>query len=289
MILPSFTIISCILPIIRCGAVPILVDSDPVTWNMDVKKIENIINSERAMAKKGREDEIKSIEESIRFKREMAKHRREDEIKKIEDTIGSKRKMAKQRREDQIILYEEAADIASKLEIGEKVDTTNILTNSQLNISTASIPLYYRGFRALNNEIKLLKNRKSDDPFIPGLRDLQENLTKLRNRKSDDPFIFGLRELQVKVDQLRSIKSDYTFFAGLRGLQENLALLRSIKIDEEGQHAVIIDQAAYSPKSIIKPKRRLIVTISTMVGLILGIFLVYTISFIQKQKLIHSA
>ena len=44
VILPSFTIISCILPIIRCGAVPILVDSDPVTWNMDVKKIEDIIN-----------------------------------------------------------------------------------------------------------------------------------------------------------------------------------------------------------------------------------------------------
>ena len=45
VILPSFTIISCILPIIRCGAVPILVDSDPVTWNMDVKKIEDIITS----------------------------------------------------------------------------------------------------------------------------------------------------------------------------------------------------------------------------------------------------
>ena len=45
VILPSFTIISCILPIIRCGAIPILIDSDPVTWNMDVKKIEDRITS----------------------------------------------------------------------------------------------------------------------------------------------------------------------------------------------------------------------------------------------------
>ena len=45
VILPSFTIISCILPIIRCGAKPILIDSDPVTWNMDVTKIENKISS----------------------------------------------------------------------------------------------------------------------------------------------------------------------------------------------------------------------------------------------------
>ena len=45
VILPSFTIISCILPIIRYGAVPILVDSDPDTWNMDVNKIEKKITS----------------------------------------------------------------------------------------------------------------------------------------------------------------------------------------------------------------------------------------------------
>ena len=45
VILPSFTIISCILPIIRSGAIPILIDSDPVTWNMDVNKIEKKITS----------------------------------------------------------------------------------------------------------------------------------------------------------------------------------------------------------------------------------------------------
>lgn len=40
VILPTFTIISCINQIVRCGAVPVLIDSDPVTWNMDVTKIE---------------------------------------------------------------------------------------------------------------------------------------------------------------------------------------------------------------------------------------------------------
>lgn len=40
VILPTFTIISCILQIIRSGAIPILVDSDPITWNMDVTQIE---------------------------------------------------------------------------------------------------------------------------------------------------------------------------------------------------------------------------------------------------------
>lgn len=40
VIVPTFTIISCITQIVRCGAIPVLVDSDPVTWNMDANQIE---------------------------------------------------------------------------------------------------------------------------------------------------------------------------------------------------------------------------------------------------------
>lgn len=40
VILPAFTIISCVLQIVRSGATPVLVDSHPVTWNIDVEKIE---------------------------------------------------------------------------------------------------------------------------------------------------------------------------------------------------------------------------------------------------------
>ena len=43
VILPSFTIISCAAAIIRSGASPVLVDSDPYTWNMDVDQIEEKI------------------------------------------------------------------------------------------------------------------------------------------------------------------------------------------------------------------------------------------------------
>ncbi|MFL2883197.1 MAG: DegT/DnrJ/EryC1/StrS family aminotransferase [Pelagibacteraceae bacterium] len=44
VILPSFTIISCILPVIRAKAKPVLIDSDPVTWNMNVDQIEKKIS-----------------------------------------------------------------------------------------------------------------------------------------------------------------------------------------------------------------------------------------------------
>lgn len=164
------------------------------------------------------------------------------QIRDIEYAIASKREMAKVRRLDRIVVIQEAANTASLLSIQDRVDTTNVVQNNQLNISTTSIPLYYRGSMALKAEIEFLKSRKSDDPFINGLRDLQEKL----------------------------------------------ALLRSIKIKAEGMHAVTVDQAAYPTKNRIKPNRRQIVSLGTVVGLFLGIFLVFFVSFVQKQKETHS-
>lgn len=45
VILPTFTIISCAAAIVRAGAVPVVVDCDPDTWNMDVSQIETQITS----------------------------------------------------------------------------------------------------------------------------------------------------------------------------------------------------------------------------------------------------
>jgi len=43
VILPSFTIISCAAAIVRSGAMPVVVDSDAQTWNIDVALIEEVI------------------------------------------------------------------------------------------------------------------------------------------------------------------------------------------------------------------------------------------------------
>ena len=45
MIIPTFTIISCAAPIVRAGAIPVVIDADLTTWNMCVHKIEEKINS----------------------------------------------------------------------------------------------------------------------------------------------------------------------------------------------------------------------------------------------------
>lgn len=45
VIMPTFTIISCAAAILRRGCIPVLIDCDPVTWNMNVNQIEDKITS----------------------------------------------------------------------------------------------------------------------------------------------------------------------------------------------------------------------------------------------------
>jgi perosamine synthetase len=45
VIMPAFTIISPAQSVVTAGAIPVLVDSDPITWNMDVSQIEKKITS----------------------------------------------------------------------------------------------------------------------------------------------------------------------------------------------------------------------------------------------------
>lgn len=45
VILPTFTIISCVASLVRAGAIPVLVDSDPITWNMNIEQVAERITS----------------------------------------------------------------------------------------------------------------------------------------------------------------------------------------------------------------------------------------------------
>lgn len=45
VIMPTFTIISCALAVLRNGGVPVLVDCDPRTWCLDVSQVENKITA----------------------------------------------------------------------------------------------------------------------------------------------------------------------------------------------------------------------------------------------------
>ena len=100
------------------------------------------------------------------------------------------------------------------LGIKRRVDATNIIQNTQMNvdIATATTPLYYLGFEALSSEISVLESRKSDDPFISGLRDLQEELALLRSIAFDKKNIRAIHIDQAASPPKYAIKPNRRMF-----------------------------------------------------------------------------
>jgi perosamine synthetase len=46
IVLPTFTIISCVAAVLRNNCTPLFVDNDPVTWNMDTAKLVELVEDE---------------------------------------------------------------------------------------------------------------------------------------------------------------------------------------------------------------------------------------------------
>ena len=160
-------------------------------------------------AMRDREDRIKIIEE--------------EDSKKITNLINEKERLrvkAKQDRLNQIDRLIEAKDIADEMGIIEnnfkKIQSDNTAT---LNLSIGDnqkLPDWYLyGSKVLAKRINLLTNRKNDDSFIPRITEIdkeiqaiKENteLKTLKERESDNPYIERLRVLDVEKTRLKSFK-----------------------------------------------------------------------------------
>ena len=134
---------------------------------------------------------------------------RADEIK---EQIATLRLVASRERQDRIAKLKEAYAIAKRLQIEkptgsaflsvEKRKTTDD-KKTGLIFGANEIPLYLRGYLALQGELEQLKNRKSQDSFIADLRRLQGKLSILENKKVDSKNIHA-----VQVDQQARIDRD---------------------------------------------------------------------------------
>lgn len=157
----------------------------------------------------------------------------------IKEQILIKKRIAKQIRDNRIVVLNEAIQTAKLLNLDEAesqfIKGTETGSNNPIY---KSIPLYFQGYKSLEAEKKVLKERTDDAPFIHGLTELQyQNL-----------------QLSEKIKRLSNEKEKFS--------------------------VAKIDQEAIIPGYPIKPKSKLIVIISTILGFILSLFMV----FILKQN-----
>lgn len=171
-------------------------------------------------------------------------------IKDLQSNIDSKTKSLKINISSKRSIYKQRReDELGRLH--EALQTAKNLGILDYN-NTSSMP-------SKNNNLSIYMQEKKI--YMQGTRVLQAEITALKNRKSDDIHIVGLRDLQ-----------------------EQLTRLEAIKIDKNKLQTVIVDKTASVDIEPIRPKRKLIVILSLILGGLLGIFAVFILEFINNFK-----
>lgn len=105
-------------------------------------------------------------------------------VSNIGREIQLKRDNTFKQRQDEIAALTEALVVARSIGL-EHAPLISKSLSADVSAEMGGSLVYMRGVRALEAEIKVLKERVSDDPFIPGLRKLEEQLAFFKGVKID--------------------------------------------------------------------------------------------------------
>ena len=170
--------------------------------------------------------------------------------KAISTAIQISRDFAVQRRQDRIALLEEQIVIAR---------AANIIQRKTL-VSDPSDHLTEEN-QSVNVEFNTIR-----EPFYRrGVKELTSEKEALEKRKDEDPYNPTLRQNQEELAKLE---------AGLQQFQAAKGIVQAVKID---QQAVLSDTP-------VKPKPRLVMALSLVLGMVIGVFAAFMISFVQHAK-----
>ena len=97
-------------------------------------------------------------------------------------------------------------------------------------------------------------------------------------------YMEGTKILQAEINAIKNRKSDDIHIAGLRALQEKLTMLEAIKVEKDKLQTFTVDKKAIVNIEQLRPKRKLIVMLSLILGGMLGIFGVFILEFINNLK-----
>lgn len=99
-------------------------------------------------------------------------------------------------------------------------------------------------------------------------------------------YLRGAKVLHAEIDILKERKNDDPFIEDLRNLEQQYNFLSSVKQDTNNVHAMRIDRYAITDEKPIKPKRKLIVAIGFVFGLILSVVSVFirNVFILSKQN-----
>lgn len=104
------------------------------------------------------------------------------------------------------------------------------------------------------------------------------------NQEFPQWYLYGESALLQEIELLKNRKSDGAHIEKVVLLDIEKAELESIAFNDSGINAVEVNQHSISPASPIKPKKKLIVAISAIAGLMLGVFWVLISAAFRSGK-----
>ena len=104
------------------------------------------------------------------------------------------------------------------------------------------------------------------------------------NTQNQPLYTRGIEALGAELAALKARKSDEAFIPGLRGLEEKLAQLEMLKPDKNKTKTTIVDQRANVPGQAKNKKRLLTLALSTVLGLFVGLFMIFLQRFFKRVR-----
>ena len=109
-------------------------------------------------------------------------------------------------------------------------------------------------------------------------------LTENENLQSKDPiYLAGTKAIQAEINALKNRTNSESFITGLRQLQQKVTSLDSIQVNAKDVRASQVDQKALPPEIRHSPKRKLIVLLGLLFGLIIAFFYLILSFIIRKE------
>jgi LPS O-antigen subunit length determinant protein (WzzB/FepE family) len=231
-------------------------------------RIEEISKQKGLLLSLAKQDRLANI---TRIKIEDAQ-----KINEANDKIARLRVKTKKLRLNEIQILSNNAKMAKSIGIIDNnfkktnsSESQNSMLSADINNNQALPKWYLYGEKALLKELNILKNRVSDDPYIPEIITLQNELAIIKSNQV-------LKTLEARQD-------DSPFIAEINNLAIETARLSAFKPSSIGINAMQINQSAYAPENPIKPKKKLIVVVAFVTGFILSIFLAFMINVFRKE------
>jgi len=238
-----------------------------ISTNLDyrIKDLKRNIDEIRNVTKLKRLDSIQSMTESDELSEE-----------KIQINIIALKNKAQMENSDKQVVLTEARGIAKNLNIKKPAFLTKLpgaQDAPEVMINIQGIPEYMKGVDAIDEELSALRKRNNNEAFINGIRDLEKQLytvkkdpeiNRLKTRENDDPYIPQLRDLLNKIHSLESIETNI--------------------LNSTGISAVTVDTYARVPEQSIWPKRKMIVVLGIISGLLIGVCLSLLHNYMKHKE-----